>query len=637
MATSANLSSIIRFYAEKQKSPFIDFREFCTYVKKYAEHHVEEQGELVKYLGDPTNTVSAELAGLEEKHLASVITNGSKKTIVSISYFSVKFASQYKEILKNDSVNYPIEADLPKRFPTHIIEKKAAEDYIINTIENTNTKSPLMYILVFARDIPTLILPACVPAKLLIETAQLKIRKALKKDEFHDYILKKLRSANPAKEISIKNFFSHFVDRDYEGYMNVSDSDDYYLWNQLCYFLRQDFEKIQDKTLEDINVLQAIAISEIHSTYLKQKMQTDKKRDEALKELASKLGESPYFFTKNQILKFHDKNGKLLFGQYTEEDLNEFFKQNITESEDNLLPKIVRFKVSSGNVYYVYKTKVPALIIRLCNEAHESVKKSLTAKWYNRLLNFEKIAEMYDDQKYEECLENQIEVNSPVLYALLNASFMAPLAYEVKPDSIEKFQLFIDGKLLPYSDLLMLKKEQILSDAKIQLPFYYSIPIINWIMSLFHNKKKQKNNKNSTNKSTTEQTAETQKNPKTVKTKEEALAIQAKKLSSDFVPEGSTIDRELDFLNKQWNKRIVKESNLALTEDVNSLIRDYTRKVCKTLSAQTFTKERIENLAQSLVNTPNMKRIGEEKYLTEYVILYMIRLVSNGANTKLVI
>ena len=47
MATTSNLSAIIRYYAEKQKSPFIDLKEFCAYVKKYAEHHVEEQSELV--------------------------------------------------------------------------------------------------------------------------------------------------------------------------------------------------------------------------------------------------------------------------------------------------------------------------------------------------------------------------------------------------------------------------------------------------------------------------------------------------------------------------------------------------------------------------------------------------------------
>ena len=66
-----------------------------------------------------------------------------------------------------------------------------------------------------------------------------------------------------------------------------------------------------------------------------------------------------------------------------------------------------------------------------------------------------------------------------------------------------------------------------------------------------------------------------------------------------------------------------------LTEDVNSLIRDYTRRVVKSLSASSFTRERVENLAKTLVNTPNMQKIKEDKALTEYVILYMLRLVSN--------
>ncbi|MBQ8211899.1 MAG: hypothetical protein IJZ27_05155 [Treponema sp.] len=87
MATSANLSSIIRYYAEKAKTPFIDFKEFCAYIKKYAEKHIEEEGELVKYLGDPTQTVSAELQGLADKHLVAITQQHNKKVIVCISYF----------------------------------------------------------------------------------------------------------------------------------------------------------------------------------------------------------------------------------------------------------------------------------------------------------------------------------------------------------------------------------------------------------------------------------------------------------------------------------------------------------------------------------------------------------------------
>lgn len=635
MGTSSNLSSIIKFYADKQKSPFIDLREFCAFVKKYAEHHVEEQAELVKYLGDPTNTVTAELTGLEQKHLAATIPNGSKKMIVSVTYFSSKFSSQYAEILKNEGLPYPIESDLPKKFPTYVLEKKQAEQYIISNIANQNLKSPNLYIIAFSHDLPSLLLPACVPIKVLLETSQKKIRKLLKKDEYHDYFLKKLRSSNPQKEITIKNFFSHFIDNETVGYLDVLEGDDYYLWNQLCYFIRQDFEKIQDRTGEDTNVLQAIQISEIYNTYLKQKFNTDKRREEALKELENQLNQSPYFFSMNQILKFHDKNGKLLYGQYTEEDLKHFLQTKTQEPETSGLPPLLVFKVASGTTYYVLKRRVLSLVVRLCNEAHDNIESELVKKWYNALLNYEKLPEMTDKNKFELSLESQVETSSPVLFSLLNATFITLMALEKSDseESLNSYTLFENGKLKPYSELLILTSESILSKAKMDLPLLYTIPILSWIISLFRSNKKNKN-KETQEEDVKNPFEENNESEDKKHSKIEALAEQAIILTDDFVPEGSTIDRELNYLNKQWNKMITKEANFQLTEDVNSLIRDYTRRVVRTLSAVSFTRERVINLAETLVKTPNMQKIGEEKALQEYVALYILRLVSNSAKKK---
>ena len=636
MATSSNLSSIIRFYAEKQKSPFIDLMEFCTWIKKYAEHHVEEQADLVKYLGDPTGTVTAELAGLEQKHLAAVIPNGNKKMILSIAYFSIKYATIYKELLKNESLPYPSEPDLPKKFPSTILDRKAASEYITENIGKEPSKSQSLYIVVFARDLPPLLLPACVPMKVLIESAQLKIRKILKKEEYHDYFLKKLRSANPSKEISVKNFYSSFVDKDYTGYIDVTDGDQYYLWNQLCYFVRQDFEKIQDRTADDTSLLQAISITEIHSTYLKEKFRTDRKRTEALKELEANLGYPPYFFSTPQILKFQDKNGKLLFGQYSEDDLKNTLMRLSTESEDNTLPKLVVFKVASGTRDYIYKNKVISLIVRMCNEAHDNIKEKLVNSWYDALIEYSRLPEMNDRSKFEAKLESMVEETSPVLYALLNANFITLLAAEKNlDDSLQTFQLFVDGHLLPYSELLMLKSEDVMADAKLKLPFIYTIPIISWIIGLFRSHKIEKQKRKEAEEKAKKEAPDAMEildnaeGAKKSKDKHVAVAEKAKEIAAEYIPEGSTIDRELNFLTKQWNRMISKEAYNNLTEDVNSLIRDYTRRVCNTLTAQSFTKERIENLADALVRTPNMQKIQDQRALTDYVRLYMIRLLSN--------
>ena len=113
------------------------------------------------------------------------------------------------------------------------------------------------------------------------------------------------------------------------------------------------------------------------------------------------------------------------------------------------------------------------------------------------------------------------------------------------------------------------------------------------------------------------------------KGKKEAVIEAARNVTAELVPYGSSIDRELDSYLKLWNKMITKEAHASLTEDVNSLIRDYTRKVMRTISASTFTADRVRSLAEALVKTPNMQKINEEKALTEYVTLYILRLVSN--------
>ncbi len=636
MEVVSNLSSILKHYANKQKSPFIDYKEFSSYVKKYAEHHVEEEADLVKYLGDSSQVIASEFLGLSEKHIVGIVDSNGKKIIICIQYLANYFAKKYKEMLTSETVPYPILSDLPKNFPLSLLEKKQASDYIIKNLDKNQEKSQTLYILEFSSEIPSLLIPTIVPIKVLLETSQQKIKRILKKEEYHDYFIKKLRSTNPTKELSIKSFFTHFIDTTENNFIEFDQGDDYYLWNQLLYYIRQDFQKIQDRTIEDINILQAVQISEIHSTFLKQKFQNQQKKEDALKELEESLAKPPYFYSINQILKFKDKNGRLLYGNYDENDLKEFLTKMTQEGPANELPQLLIFKVESGTRYYVYKKKVIQVVVRLCNEANSSIGKALENKWYESLLNYKKLKEMTDNVAFEKVLHKMVEKYSPVLHALLTANFMNLLALEKDDDeNMDGFHLFVNQHLLPYQDLLMLRNNQILANAKYRLPLIYSIPIISWIISLFNSNRKNKKKK--IIEQTQEENQTVQKENQTAqktKTKAEIISSKAKDIVQEMIPEGSTVDRELDFLEKQWNKLISKEARHNLTEDVNSLIHDYTRRVANTISAQTFSKERVENLATSLVRTPNMQKIKEEKALTEYVILYMLRLLSNNQNYK---
>lgn len=627
MAVASNLISIINLYTSRSKSPFIDIRELFSFVKKYAEHNVEESGDLVKYLGNPAAEITKELQKLQEKHLVGIVKSKEKQTIISIQFFTTRYIHQYGEILKNETVPFPTIDDLPKNFPLNTIEAKNGIEYISAHMNKEAIKSPLLYIIELGANVPSLLLPASVPVRSVIESAQKKIRRILRKEQYHDYFLKKLRSTNATKEITIKNFYTHFVDDNVFKYTEFSDGDEYYIANQLIYYIRQDFEKIPDRTPEDINVIQSGKILEIQTTLLKEKLQKEQKRQDALKELEKSLNTPPFFYSIQQILKFQDKNGRLLYGRYAEEDLKEFLQNKTTEGKNNELPPLLIFKVASGTRYYVYKRNVIQVIVRLCNEAHISIEKIIEEQWYKVLLKFEKLPEMTNASAFEEKLHELVEEKSPVLHSLLNANFVTLLSMEGKNDDSQSFHLFENGHIAAYSSLLMLYNNKILANAKRRLPFYYSLPIVPWFMGLFSGKKNKKKAPKKQVQRAEVRTA-SQRPEKSVSRQEE-IAGMAKEISKAFVPEGSSMDRELDYLIKQWNRMLSKDAYKNLTEDVNSLIRDYTRRILRTLSAKSLTKERIEGLARTLVETPNMKKISEEKAFEEYVTLYILRLLTN--------
>lgn len=635
MATSVNLSSILRNFATKQESPFVYIRDFCDYIKKYAAKNLEQQPNLVQYIEISESSLTKELEELASKHEVYLTTQGGKPVVIVITYYSVLYANRFKDIVSNITVPFPCVTDLPKQLPVEAIEKTDASEIIPKLQQEQDVKSPVLYCMMMPRDIPAILFPACVPVQFLTRAAMAKIRHMLKKDEYHDYFQKKLRNANPTKEIGSQTFYTRFLQHPDNADQTFDfNGDAFYFWSQLCYFIRIDFEKIKDRTIEDINVLQALSICEIWMMSLKEKANAQQVREDALRELEAALARPPFFYSMDSILKIRDSKGALLYGQYNEDDLKEFLQKLTTESENNELPKILVFKVETGARYFIYKQRVFQLVVRLANEAHDTIEKDLTDKWFNSLSEYRKLPEMKDKKAFETVLKDEVRTLSPVLWSLLNANFLTMLNYENDhSENANSFHIFSNGKLLPYSELLMLSNSSILSTAKIMLPFWHTIPILSWIMSMINSKKNEKKPRKKAIKefSADDIPDDTPKqSPGRYVNKKEAVIEAARNVADELVPSGSTIDRELDSYLKLWNKMITKEAHVSLTEDVNSLIRDYTRKVMRTISASTFTVDRVRTLAETLVKTPNMQKIKENDALTMYVELYILRLLSNS-------
>ena len=640
MANSIILT-LLKFYSSKQRVPVIDFGEFVDYLRRYAQHHEDENPELVVYTNGSSDSLQEELMKLESERHIKLISQGSKQYIVVINYFIERYTETFTDMERNYSLPFPTVNDLPKHVPTDIAEKDQASDLIFKLLDAETPKDDrTLYCILFNKGVPGMLLPSTISVTSLINICLKKLQDMLRKGDAHDYFEKKMRAANPGKEISIKNFFSSFLAKPEDCWLALKNNgDSFYYWNQLCYFIKQDCTKMKDFNAEDINILQTIGIIEVSASYYKNKASEKLLRDAAFKVLDEQLLHPPYYFSMDDILKFKDQNGTLLSTKYKDSELKNHIELLTSHTVGANLPSLLIFKVDETQSYFIMKEKVMPLIVRMSNDARELIHESLSKVWFKYLLNYETLPEMKEQPAFERCLERELKVCAPILYGILGASFLPVLAYD--DDTPGKINLYREGVLIPFSELLLLKRNEIYQDARIKLPFWYTLPIISWILAAIHRKSKAQKKKDSEKSATAaiiqeerdkaeaKQTELDAKDSGNTKSKKKALRQAAANVENQIVPASSTIDRELESYMQEWNDRISKQAHDDLVEDINTLIRDYTRKTLRTLKTEHLNRERIASLAEALVNTPSLMKIKNHPALKRYIELYMVKLIRN--------
>jgi hypothetical protein len=302
-----------------------------------------------------------------------------------------------------------------------------------------------------------------------------------------------------------------------------------------------------------------------------------------------------------------------------------------------MLPLLLVFKTANGNRYFILKEKVVPLAVKLCNDSRKVIKETLTREWFQLLRNYRQEDAMKTQGDFERKLESLCKSSAPMLHALLTASFIPLLPLEAtgpEADVPNGFKMFDRGKLLPWSELLMLNRQELLTDTRIMLPFWYTIPILSSIVAFF---RRPRSSKEQERKPQAQAIEELEAAPKGKSAKEirdqrkTELRGAAQRLERKFVPEGSTLESELSAQLDLWNRTLNPQVKDNLTEDVNSLVRDYVRRIIKSIKASTFDAARVENLAQTLVDTPSLIKIKNRDALVGYVELYIIHLIRNIA------
>lgn len=623
MNEKKDISFLLKAYSVSQSTAQFELIDFCLFVQKYASKHSEENKELAIYENIGTQELAYELEKLKDAGEIDYITHANGNASIIVSHFYVeKLNKIFKSMSDKINIPFPTRQDLPKDIPNKFLKRLELGDDFAESKQNEEVHE-IIYELNFGSDLSSLVFPSTTSTEKLLFFSLLKLRDFLEKDDMIDYIHKRLLTANPGKNFTIKTFISKITQRPDEAIESIKEANEIYLlWGQLCTFIVQEFNKKSEKLAEEISLLQGIRIIEFLSTYYRTKNQKKIQKETALKNLKLAFQKPPYYFTLLEITNFSDSRGIPLLGQYEQADLQEYLNHNTSETSDYSLPNILMFKNENGETFFVLCEKVIALIIFLVNQNRKKIRETVLKDWKACFTNFEENKAMKDDKTFELYLKNVTKTISSNLYALLEAKFLASFASDrriIETQAIEYSRVFPQGRLAPYSKLLLLQRAELLRDTKILLPFWYSIPILYGIVSFF---KRKRIKKVDDFKSLEEAKVESEKSiPKP------SLQEKAKNLEEEFLPKDLNYDEAMRRYLGNWNQNLSEVLRNNLTEDVNSLIRDYVRSLQRAISITTLDAERIRQMAKRITNTPSLQKISDKKSLQKYCELYILKLL----------
>mgnify|MGYP000894433726 FL=1 len=418
MAVSVRLPDILRTYALRFNSPFVGISELTDYLRKYAQRNIAEKPDVASFIDISETRLLTELEALESEGKVELIDDKRKGKVVFVPfYFLDKVARQYETIREKPELPFPLASAIPQNFSKRFLR------YIrINTdfteLQPEVENDTFLYQLMFPDDTPPLIFPGNFSTDQMLDLAIAKLRFFFQKDELRDFIQKKLITANPGKEYSIRKFILTIQAHSSEAMYTLKKSGDVYLyWSYLCSVVKQEFSKKTEKMSDEITILQAIFIIEYLNNYYRNKTQQSLQRETALKNLDLSFQKPPYYFNKAAIVNFKDSRGVPLLGQYSQQDLEHYIQEKTTSDGESNLPDLLSFKTPDGERYYIMLDKTVPLIISLVNDNRKKLRDVCLKKWYQQLIRFEQSEAMHTDSAFNQLLKTLCAEYVPILYA----------------------------------------------------------------------------------------------------------------------------------------------------------------------------------------------------------------------------
>jgi hypothetical protein len=374
--------------------------------------------------------------------------------------------------------------------------------------------------------------------------------------------------------------------------------------------------------------------------YYRDKMHREKDRVNALNSLGDRIRKPPYAYSLFDIMGFKDGKTALMNNKFSKEDLLSYLEERTKPQDEALLPEIIRLRTGEKKEFYIHRDIIVPLTYKKVNDAHDHYRKELLDSWEEQLKNYLESPEMNSDEVFLSELEKNIRKEDPLLEVLLNYDLLY-LAIKQNPRApmAEEVRGYINARhntLFPLDEILRLKRKELLALAKRGLPLWRAIPVLSGIIIFFKKAFGSGNRKKPAVSAPVSKDGQVkvfggsdteEAQGKTALQQKMAYKQRVFQLKEAFAGKGADLDKSLAEMAEAWNPLYDPQAKANLVEDVNSLTRDYLRKLKRGLILSPPDEERIRNMARLLGENKGLDKIKKKELLIRYLELYIIKVL----------
>jgi len=628
---------LLKSFATRNNLYSFEYRVFSAAVQRQAKNS-DQTNHIYRELSNTPDTVLVpKLFLLAREKLISLMLTGSEiHTIQLPEAFMLPLRAEYQRMEENPDVPFPDDQIFKMTIPPEWVQIISIDTDLDSLLLDNRERPVLFYRLYFPDGLKPVLLPSASIGDKLLEYAVLKIRNYLRKGSNKDYIQQRLMSAFSSKETLLRDAMTAVLIKPFDSIREMQDGRSdftYPFWAYLVSSIKKDLAGKGEPTPDDIASWQAAYLMDVYNNHYKGKSQRIHEKETAFHTLEMLLRKAPYVFSMQDITDFRDSQSRPLLGKYNKEELEDWLHEQTVKAEPNHLPPLLVLQSAGGPQLFIMKENLLPYVLRLLNETRGLMRASLIKEWRDLLYNFDSVEAMYEDAAFIKELNRRLPTLMPALLPVLDSGYVPLVFGELEDERSHQPDLelfFGNNRVASINVLLGLERKQLLTDVRILLPVWYTIPILSWFFRLFASagrKRQDKKTEKRKQKSRAVSSGSGSEDKPQGGSRAMEFSMAARAAEKKLLPSEYNLDQYLQHLTSRWNTLLDPSAKANLSEDINALVRDYMRGILRNMRASAFTPERISTLASNLADRPNLLQIRNHAALEEYIKMYMIKML----------